>query len=104
MPPDATHFGSYRLLSRLGEGAMGEVWRALDLRLEREVALKLLKNADDQRRQALIGEAKLACQLNHPNIAHIYDAGEVEGGPSGLDGAAFTELLDSMSLPFADRE
>ncbi len=60
---------------------MGEVWRALDLRLEREVALKLLKNADDQRRQALIGEAKLACQLNHPNIAHIYDAGEVEGTP-----------------------
>ena len=81
MPPDATHFGSYRLLSRLGEGAIGEVWRALDLRLEREVALKLLKNADDQRRQALIGEAKLACQLNHPNIAHIYDAGEVEGTP-----------------------
>ena len=60
---------------------MGEVWRALDLRLEREVALKLLKNADDQRRQALIGEAKLACQLNHPNIAHIYDAGEVDGTP-----------------------
>jgi serine/threonine-protein kinase len=78
---DATHFGSYRLLSRLGEGAMGEVWRALDLRLEREVALKILKDADDLRRKALIGEAKLACQLNHPNIAHIYDAGEVDGTP-----------------------
>jgi TolB-like protein/Tfp pilus assembly protein PilF len=60
---------------------MGEVWRALDLRLEREVALKILKDADDLRRKALIGEAKLACQLNHPNIAHIYDAGEVEGIP-----------------------
>ena len=78
---DVTHFGSYRLLSRLGEGAMGEVWRALDLRLEREVALKILKDADDLRRKALIGEAKLACQLNHPNIAHIYDAGEVDGTP-----------------------
>ena len=78
---DPIHFGSYRLLSRLGEGAMGEVWRALDLRLEREVALKILKDADDLRRKALIGEAKLACQLNHPNIAHIYDAGEVEGTP-----------------------
>ena len=81
MTSDPTHFGSYRLLSRLGEGAMGEVWRALDLRLEREVALKILKDADDIRRQALIGEAKLACQLNHPNIAHIYDAGEVDGIP-----------------------
>jgi len=60
---------------------MGEVWRALDLRLEREVALKILKDADDPRRQALIGEAKLACQLNHPNIAHIYDAGDVDGNP-----------------------
>ncbi len=81
MASDPTHFGSYRLLSRLGEGAMGEVWRALDLRLEREVAIKILKDADDLRRKALIGEAKLACQLNHPNIAHIYDAGEVEGTP-----------------------
>ena len=81
MTPDASHFGSYRLLARLGEGAMGEVWRALDLRLEREVALKILKDADDLRRKALIGEAKLACQLNHPNIAHIYDAGEVDGTP-----------------------
>jgi len=78
---EPTHFGSYRLLSRLGEGAMGEVWRALDLRLEREVAIKILKDADDVRRKALIGEAKLACQLNHPNIAHIYDAGEVDGTP-----------------------
>jgi non-specific serine/threonine protein kinase len=60
---------------------MGEVWRALDLRLEREVAIKILKDADDLRRKALIGEAKLACQLNHPNIAHIYDAGEVDGIP-----------------------
>jgi len=81
LTPDSTHFGSYRLLSRLGEGAMGEVWRALDLRLEREVAIKILKDADDLRRKALIGEAKLACQLNHPNIAHIYDAGDVDGTP-----------------------
>ncbi len=81
MTSDPQRFGSYRLLARLGEGAMGEVWRALDLRLEREVALKILKDADDARRRALIGEAKLACQLNHPNIAHIWDAGEADGRP-----------------------
>ncbi|HZU53337.1 MAG TPA: protein kinase [Holophagaceae bacterium] len=90
MPFDPqTTFGSYRLLERLGQGAMGSVWRALDLRLEREVALKVLRGAADgesgegttQRRRSLLAEAKLACQLNHPNIAHIYDAGEVEGVP-----------------------
>ena len=90
MPLDSqSTFGSYRLLERLGEGAMGSVWRALDLRLEREVALKVLKGAGDdepgegttQRRRSLLAEAKLACQLNHANIAHIYDAGEVDGVP-----------------------
>ncbi len=60
---------------------MGTVWRAMDLRLEREVALKILRNADEVRHRALLKEAKMACQLNHPNIAHIYEAGEVDGTP-----------------------
>ncbi len=60
---------------------MGTVWRALDLRLERHIALKILKDVDEHRRRALLTEAKLACQLNHPNIAHIYEAGEVEDVP-----------------------
>ncbi|MBI3132429.1 MAG: protein kinase [Acidobacteria bacterium] len=81
MTPDPTSFGSYRLIQALGEGAMGTVWRALDLRLERQVALKILKDVDEHRRRALLAEAKLACQLNHPNIAHIYDAGEVDDVP-----------------------
>ncbi len=78
---DSTTFGSYRLLEALGEGAMGTVWKALDLRLERMVALKVLKDVDEQRRRALLAEAKLACQLNHPNIAVIFDAGETDGIP-----------------------
>ena len=94
-------FGSYRLLELLGEGAMGAVWRALDLRLEREVALKVLKGAGDeppgegttQRRRSLLAEAKLACQLNHANIAHIYDAGEVDGIPF-----IAMELVEGKSL------
>ncbi len=60
---------------------MGTVWRAMDLRLEREVALKVLRNVDEVRHRALMAEAKMACQLNHPNIAHIYEAGEVDGTP-----------------------
>lgn len=74
-------FGPYRLQELLGEGAMGSVWRALDLRLERSVALKLLKHADEGRHRALVAEAKMASRLNHPNVAHIYEAGEVEGVP-----------------------
>ena len=81
MTTDATSFGPYRLLQPLGEGAMGTVWKALDLRLERHIALKILKDVDEHRRRALLTEAKLACQLNHPNIAHIYEAGEVEEVP-----------------------
>ncbi len=80
MEPGAI-FGSYRLLEPLGEGGMGVVWKALDLRLERVVALKVLKEPDELKRKALIAEAKTASQLTHPNIAVIFDAGEVEGMP-----------------------
>lgn len=73
--------GAYRLLEPLGEGAMGSVWKALDLRLERPVALKLLKDVDEVRHRALVAEAKLASRLNHPNVAHVYEAGEAEGIP-----------------------
>jgi len=58
---------------------MGSVWKAMDLRLERTVALKLLKDADESRRRAMLAEAKTACQLHHPNIATVFEAGEVDG-------------------------
>ncbi len=81
MEPTNTLFGAYRLLELLGEGGMGRVWKAVDVRLERVVALKILKGEDEERRRALIAEAKTACQLQHPNIAVVYEAGEVEGTP-----------------------
>ena len=71
--------GPYRLLKLLGEGGMGQVWRALDVRLEREVALKLLRSGDAAQRRSLLAEAKTACQLQHPNIATVFEAGELEG-------------------------
>ncbi len=76
-----TNFGFYRLIELLGEGGMGQVWKAMDLRLERVVALKVLKELDEVNRKALIAEAKTASQLTHPNIAVIFDAGEVDGSP-----------------------
>ncbi|MFN8009852.1 MAG: serine/threonine-protein kinase [Holophagaceae bacterium] len=74
-------FGPYALLEKLGEGGMGQVWKAMDTRLERVVALKLLKGRDEAARKALIREAKTASQLTHPNIAVIFEAGEEEGTP-----------------------
>jgi len=76
----------YRILSKLGEGGMGEVYLAEDARLRRRVALKILpgdlaSNKDRMRR--FIQEAQAAAALNHPNIAHIYGV-EESGGVRAL--------------------
>jgi eukaryotic-like serine/threonine-protein kinase len=73
--------GHYRILSLLGEGGMGEVYLALDVRLERQVALKLLPaqlTQDADRLRRFIQEAKAASGLNHPNIITIHDIGATE--------------------------
>jgi len=61
--------GHYHIESKLGEGGMGAVWKARDLRLDRFVALKILpaeKLADEDRRRRFVQEAKAASALNHP--------------------------------------
>ncbi|MEO7921296.1 MAG: serine/threonine-protein kinase, partial [Thermoanaerobaculia bacterium] len=71
----------YRVLSRLGEGGMGEVWKAEDLRLHRPVALKMLHTdarCTESARENLLREARAASALNHPNIAVIYEIDEME--------------------------
>ena len=68
-------------MSRLGAGGMGEVWRATDTRLDREVALKVLPEgfADDPERHArLEREAKVLASLNHPNIATLFGIEHLE--------------------------
>ncbi|MEX1309855.1 MAG: protein kinase [Candidatus Sulfomarinibacteraceae bacterium] len=75
-------FGRYEVIDRIGAGGMGEVWRAWDPSLEREVALKVLPvamTADDTARARLLREARMASKLNHPNICTIYEVGEAEG-------------------------
>jgi len=79
-----TEVGPYRVVSPLGAGGMGEVYRAHDPRLGREVALKLLPEAqasDPDRRRRLAQEARAASALEHPNVVAIYDVGEHEGVP-----------------------
>ncbi len=76
-PPRA--FGRYRLLKKIGEGGMGDVWLAHDDSLDRRVALKMPKYDDEQTLARLRREAKAAAALDHPGICPIYDFGEIDG-------------------------
>lgn len=76
--PANTQLGPYKIIDLLGVGGMGEVYRARDMRLERDVALKVLshqKIKSPDHKQRFILEAKAASGLNHPNIITIYDIG-----------------------------
>jgi serine/threonine protein kinase len=77
-----TKFGPYEILAPLGKGGMGEVYRARDTKLDREVAIKVLPPAlaqDPERLARFEREAKVLASLNHPNIAQIYAIEEVGG-------------------------
>src|SRR5262249_49311723 len=91
-----TKLGPYEILSPLGAGGMGEVYRAFDSRLGRDVAIKLLPGeyaADPERVRRFEQEAHAAAALNHPNIVAIYDVG------SRADAFfVVTELLEGETL------
>ena len=79
-----THIGPYEVVSLLGKGGMGEVYRARDPRLGRDVAIKLISGevADDAQLLARFDrEAKILASLTHPNIAAVYGFEESEGRP-----------------------
>ncbi|HXK12654.1 MAG TPA: protein kinase [Vicinamibacteria bacterium] len=74
--------GKYRIVEKLGQGAMGEVFRAQDPDLERPVAIKIIAgklSGDEKARERFRREAKAAAQLNHPNIITVHDFGEEQG-------------------------
>ena len=96
----------YRILARLGEGGMGTVYRAQDLRLGREAALKFLPagmSTDPQARKRLLKEAQAASRLNHPSIATIYEVNESEELPfiamELVNGESLKQILQRGALP-----
>ena len=79
---NGTRIGVYEVTGSLGAGGMGEVYRARDTKLDRDVALKVLPEAftsDPDRLARFEREAKVLASLNHPNIGHIYGLEESEG-------------------------
>src|SRR5438552_16523198 len=91
-----TSFDQYQITGQLGAGGMGEVFRAPDTRLNRDVAVKVLPKefvADPGRLRRFEQEAKTLAALNHPNVLTVFDAGVHEGAPYLV-----SELLEGKTL------
>ena len=103
-----TRLGPYEIASALGAGGMGEVYRARDTRLDRDVAIKILPEgfaADSVARERFQREAKSIAALNHPHICTLHDIGE-EGPTSFLvmelvDGETLAATIASRPIPLA---
>ena len=100
-----TRLGFYEIRSSLGAGGMGEVYRAHDAKLAREVAIKVLPaqlSADPRRLQRFEKEARTASALNHPNIVTVYDVGAADGSAfiamELVEGKTVARMLDGGSL------
>lgn len=106
--PENEEIGPYRLLSPIGSGGMGAVWRAWDERLQREVAVKRIRSGEvPNGRERLRREARAAARINHPAIVHIYDFLEREDGDwivmELVQGRTLRDLLDEQGLLSAQR-
>jgi len=97
---------TYEIVSLLGAGGMGEVYKAKDLKLGRDVAIKVLREdlaSDPDRLRRFEQEARAASSLNHPNIVTIHDIGEHEGtryiAMEYVEGKTLREMLGGQPSP-----
>lgn len=103
--PAGTKLGPYEILGPLGTGGMGEVYRASDSRLGREVAVKVLTEdaGSPARRERFLREAQAASALNHPGIVTVHDVGHDQGVDflvmERIEGRTLREILDTGLLP-----
>jgi len=104
--PAGTRLGPYEIVSVVGRGGMGEVYRARDPRLSRDVAIKVIAAplaGDLGRRRRFEQEARAAAALNHPNILSVFDVGDADGLPyvvsELLEGRSLREELAAGALP-----
>jgi len=101
-----TKLGPYEIVSPLGAGGMGEVYRALDTRLDRTVAIKVLPahlSQDPEAKERFDREARAISSLSHPNICHLYDVGQQDGTSylvmEYLEGETLADRLVKGPLP-----
>lgn len=109
-PASAERVAHFRILSKIGEGGMGQVYRASDEYLQRLVALKVLGSGsdgkiDEENTQRLLREARAASRINHQNVVTVYAAGEDGGVPfiamEYVEGTDLSKLLQSGALDTA---
>lgn len=102
---EQTAYGPYQVLEKLGEGGMGEVYKAVDSRLDRTVALKLLSShavGGTESQERFLREARAAAGLDHPNVCTVYEVGEQEGRPflamAFVDGPSVSDKIAERPL------
>ncbi len=101
-----TRLGPYEIAAQIGEGGMGEVYKARDTRLDRTVAIKVLPEhvaSDPELKQRFEREAKTISSLNHPHICTLYDVGNQDGVDflvmEHLEGQTLAQRLSKGALP-----
>jgi serine/threonine protein kinase len=98
-PAEDAQFGPYRLIERIGKGGMGEVWRARDTRLDREVAVKI---SAEQFTDRFDREARAIAALNHPNICTLHDVGPNYLVMELIDGSTLADRIAEGPIPLRE--